>query len=134
MFRILTGGCLLFAAAVLAACGGSPAQPAASRELAAAKVVVLLDRATKAGDWKLICSDLYSKEVRQQAGGSDCPNLLSRVAGGVRSPSIDIEAMTIGAGTATVKVTTRAEGQEPVPETIRLERDDTGRFRIAGLE
>jgi hypothetical protein len=127
------GACGLLAVLALGGCGANKPQPAADRELAAAKVVVLLDRATRAQDWKLICEDLYSKEVRQAAGGSDCPNLLGRVTQGLESPSIDIRAMTIGGGSATVRVITRATGQEPVTETIRLERDPEGTFRIAGL-
>ncbi len=127
------GVCGLLAMVALGACGTAKPPAAADRELAAAKVVVLLDRATKAGDWDLICDDLYSTEVRRQAGGSGCPNLLKRVTADVESPSIDIRAMTVGGGSASIRVITRAEGQEPVPETIRLERDDEGRFRIAGL-
>lgn len=133
MFRTTIAAAGLLATVALTACGRPPVQPAADRELAAAKIVVLLDRATRAQDWRLICEDLYSKEVRQAAGGADCPNLLGRVTRDLESPSIDIEAMTIGGGSATVRVTTRAEGQEPVAETIRLQRDPAGAFRIAGL-
>lgn len=114
-------------------CGGADAPPAEGAPAAAAAVIERLEGAIRAREWKLICHDLYSETVRAQAGGDGCPKLLGRVAGGLRDASIEIDSIAVGGRAARVEVVTRARGQAPVSETIRLARDREGRFRIAGL-
>jgi hypothetical protein len=130
---ITCGLAALAAAGAAIGCGGSNAPPAKGPPAAAAAVIGRLEAAIRARDWKLICEDLYSDTVRAQAGGDGCPKLLGRVAGGLRAASIEIDSITVGGRAARVEVVTRAQGQAPVPETIRLARDREGHFRIAGL-
>ena len=80
-----------------------------------------------------VCEELYSAAVRLEAGGKECPKLLERVTGGLEDPTITLRSIKLGDHAALVGVTTVATGQEPVDELIRLERDEDGRFRIAGL-
>ena len=95
-------------------------------------MVQRLQDATARHMYKTICRDLFSKRVREQAGGKDCPRFVQRQAGDVRNPRIEVKGITIKRGSASVRVVTRASGQAPAPETIELVREG-GRFRIASL-
>jgi hypothetical protein len=101
--------------------------------LAAAEVIERLERAIQVQNWEYICDELYSEDVRQQAGGKDCPGLLKRVNAGLENPGISLRSIKLGDHAALVEVTTIAAGQEAVDDLIRLERDEDGQFRIAGL-
>jgi hypothetical protein len=124
---------LLAAAAALPGCGAPPPPPATGPAADAAAVVERLDRAIQSRHWNVICNRLYAPEVRRQAGGGGCTGLLGRVTAGLRAPRISIRSIKLGDETASVRVTTVAEGQVPVDETIELERDSEGAFRIVGL-
>jgi hypothetical protein len=116
-------------------CGGDDGQkprPISGPAKEAAAVVQRLQRATAERDFRVICRDLFSRRVRQQAGGRDCPRFVKRSAGDVRNPRIEVKDITIKRDTASVRVVTRATGQAPARETIELVRED-GKFRIASL-
>jgi hypothetical protein len=123
----------LAAALLVSGCGGGQPQAAGGRVLAAAEVIVRLERANLVKNWQYICDELYSAAVRLQAGGKDCPGLLKRVTAGLENPAISLRSVKLGDHSALVGVTTIAEGQEPVDQVIRLVRDEQGRFRIGGL-
>jgi hypothetical protein len=123
----------MVAVGLVTGCGGGAPQRADDRVLAAAGVVERLERAIQVENWKYVCEELYSAAVRLEAGGKECPKLLERVTGGLEDPTISLRSIKLGDHAALVGVTTVATGQEPVDELIRLERDEDGRFRIAGL-
>ena len=125
----------LCGAALLASgCGGDgdddPDADALAKEASA--VVEDLERAIAAREFERICADLLSAEVRRQAGGGECPAMLARTSAGVRRPRIEVDEIKIEGATATVKVETRARGQAPARDTIRLVRE-AGRYRISSL-
>ena len=120
---------------VAAGCGSGGNQkprPISGPAKQAALVVQRLQDATAKRDWGTICRDLFSRRVRDQAGGKDCPRLVKRQAGDVRKPRIEVKDITIRRHGASVRVVTRASGQAPAPETIELVRE-RGRYRIASL-
>lgn len=133
MLRAHTAALAVAATALVAGCAGGGAGRADGRVLAAAEVVERLERAIQVQNWEYVCEELYSAAVRLEAGGKDCPNLLERVTAGLEDPTISLRSIKLGDHAALVGVTTVATGQEPVDELIRLERDEDGRFRIAGL-
>jgi hypothetical protein len=133
VLRAVTAAALAGVAAV--GCGGSgdrKAKPIRGPAKEAASVVQRLQRATAERDYKTICRDLFSRRVRDQAGGKDCPRFVKRQAGDVRNPRIEIKDITVRRSGASVRVETRASGQARAPETIELVREG-GRFRIASL-
>jgi hypothetical protein len=122
---------------VVAGCRGDDDSPERRRAVSAtarevATVVQALERATAAGDWDRICSDLFAGAVRAQAGGRGCPEMLARTARGVRDPRIEIEEVAVRGRRASVRVVTTAAGQARVRETLQLVRED-GSWRIAAL-
>ncbi len=123
------------ALACIVGCGGDGGQkprPISGPAKEAATVVQRLQDATAKRDFKTICRDLFSRRVREQAGGKDCPRFVKRQAGDVRRPRIEVRGITIRRDSASVRVLTRAAGQAPARETIELVREG-GRFRIASL-
>jgi hypothetical protein len=112
--------------------GGQKPRPISGPAKEAAAVVQRLQRATADRDFRTICRELFSRRVREQAGGRGCPRFVKRSAGDVRNPRIEIERITIRRDTASVRVVTRATGQAPAKETIELVRE-RGRFRISSL-
>jgi hypothetical protein len=123
--------CLL----ALAGCdlgGDDEAPPArgAPREVAA--VVRALESATRAHDWGRICSDLLTASARRRAGGRDCARLMRSSAGDLRRPRVQLVGIALREGGASVRVRTRASGQRPLTETLRLVRE-RGRYRIDAL-
>jgi hypothetical protein len=131
VLRAVTAGAL--ACLVAAGCGGDwKPRPISGPAKEAASVVQRLQEATAKRDWEAICRDLFSRRVREQAGGKDCPRFVKRQAGDVRKPRIEVKRITIRRDSASVRVVTRASGQAPAPETIELVREG-GRFRIASL-
>jgi hypothetical protein len=95
-------------------------------------VVARLEAATAHRDFDTICRDLFSRRVREEAGGRGCPRFVKRSAGNVRNPKIQVKRITIKRNAASVSVVTRAAGQAPARETIELVRE-RGRLRIASL-
>lgn len=102
----------------------------APREVAA--VVRSLERAIRLGDWRKVCNELFTEAARRRAGGRDCPRLLRSAAGDVRRERIELRTIELDARGADVKVRTRAAGQAPLEDTIRLRRQ-RGRYRIDSL-
>ncbi|HYH58831.1 MAG TPA: hypothetical protein VD790_06380 [Thermoleophilaceae bacterium] len=130
------GAAALFAlVAALGGCGGDDednGRDAGGLAREASAVVEDLERAIAAGEFDRICAELLSAEVRRQAGGGDCPNMLARTSAGVERPRIEIQEIQIEGATATVEVVTVAEGQARVEDTIRLVRE-AGAYRISSL-
>jgi hypothetical protein len=123
---------------VLTACGGSDERQEArrvqleSRSREAARVVEQLERATAERDFARICSELFSRAVRERAGGRRCTRTLRQTSGRVRRPRIRVRGIEFERGRAIVSVTTSATGQRPVEDSIVLERERGG-YRIADL-
>ncbi len=128
--------CLVAAAAALAGCdsGGSDPDPevikGAPRQVAGA--VAALDAATRAGRYKEICDELFTRAARRRAGGRDCAALLRSATEDVRRPRVRLLSIRVKGKTAEARVRTRAAGERAVDETIALRRE-RGRFRIASL-
>ena len=117
----------------LASCGGGGGDDDAgglAREAAA--VIEQLERSIVAGEFERICDELFSAEVRRQAGGGECPAMLERTSAGVKRPRIEVNEIKIEGATATVEVVTVANGQDRVEDTIRLVRE-AGAYRISSL-
>jgi len=126
----------------LTACDASDSEgpePVSGAAEEVAGVVRALERATAEKDYNEICFDLFSDQVRAQAGGVRCPSFLRRTARGIESPRIEIvddpggaPAILVRGRTARVRVRTRARDQAPVRDTIELVRQ-RDRFRISAL-
>jgi hypothetical protein len=98
-----------------------------------ATTIQRLDAATRASRFDLICRRLFTRAARKRAGGANCAKLLSATAKGVRRPRISLVSITLEEkGRAEARVRTVAVGQEPIEETIHLERE-RGAFRIEAL-
>jgi hypothetical protein len=115
-------------------CGGSSDRPppiaGAPKEVS--DTVHALERATDAKDFNTMCFDLFSDQVRAQAGGVRCPALLRRTAKDVEAPRIRVQSIRLQGDAASVRVQTRTRDQPPVPDTIELVRQ-RGRYRISSL-
>lgn len=95
-------------------------------------VVKALERATDEKDFNTVCFDLFSDQVRAQAGGVRCPALLRRTARDVEAPRIRVESIRLQRDAASVRVRTQSRDQPPVPDVIELVRQ-RGRYRISSL-
>jgi hypothetical protein len=125
----------LFCAVTMAGCdlgGDEPPRPVKGAPRQAAAVVAALDRTTRARDWSTICRDLLSASARRRAGGRDCARLMRSSAGDLRRPRIELLAISIEGDKASVQVRTRAKGQRPLVDTLRLVAEG-GRYRIDAL-
>jgi hypothetical protein len=118
----------------LASCGGGSddGEDAGGLAREASAVIEQLERSIAQGEFDRICSELFSAEVRRQAGGGDCPAMLERTSAGVKRPRIEVKEIKIEGAMATVDVVTVAEGQARVEDTIRLVRE-AGAYRISSL-
>ena len=118
----------------LSSCGGGDGddQDAGGLAREAAAVIEQLERSIAGGEYERICSELFSAEVRRQAGGGECPAMLERTSAGVERPRIEVKDIKIEGATATVDIVTVAEGQARVEDTIRLVREE-GTYRISSL-
>jgi hypothetical protein len=119
----------------LAGCGGSDSKPKpiSGPPKEAADTVKAFERATEAGEFELICRDLFTKRIVQEVGGTkECPRFLRRNAEGLKEPRILITNITVRGDAAAVDAVTTADGQAPVRDTIQLLKEG-GRFRIAAL-
>jgi hypothetical protein len=107
-------------------------EPARGAPKDIAAVVQTLERATRRGDWRGICRDLFTAAARRRAGGRECPKLLRSSAGDVRRPRIELVSLELRSGRARATVRTRAGGQRPLTDVIELRREG-GRWRIESL-
>ena len=127
---------LLAAPLALAGCDlGEDEEPArikgAPKEVAG--VVLQLERATRARDFRAICQDLFTEAARRRAGGRGCPRLLRATAADLRNPRIRLVRIQVRKdGNARATVRTTAAGQPALQDTIEL-RWERGRYRIAAL-
>ena len=108
------------------------AEPASGAAAAIAKVVDRLERATAAGEHRVICEDLFTPAARGRAGGRDCARLIRSSAREIERPSIEIRAIEVNGARARVEVLTRAAGQAAVSDSLQLRRAG-GEWRIDGL-
>jgi hypothetical protein len=83
-------------------------------------------------NWGDICEQVFSAQARAQAGGDGCPEYVRRGAAGLRAERIRVRSIDVRAGKASADVTTSAEGQAPVRETIDLVLEN-GRYRVSAL-
>jgi hypothetical protein len=117
--------------------GGDDSQPPPVRGAPKQVVATIMEfeRALASGDFATICTNVFSAEAREAAGGDRCPSVLRDTAGGLRDAHVRIVSINVGGDTATAIVRARVAGGEPVTDTIRLQRQD-GRYRIvsAGQE
>jgi hypothetical protein len=121
-------------AAFLTGClgGDEEAVPAGGTARSVASVVERLERATASGDFATVCDDLFTAAARERAGGADCERLTRSAAEGIARPRIEVTAIEIRAGRASVEIVSRAEGQAEVPDTIELRREG-GDWRVEAL-
>ena len=96
------------------------------------ELISALERATRGSDWRTVCGELFTRGARRRAGGKDCARLLRAAAGDVRGASIDVVKLRLREDYAEVVVRTRARGQPPLRDTVRVVREG-GRYRIESL-
>jgi hypothetical protein len=112
--------------------GGDDPPDAAGPARAIGVTLDRLQRATAAGDFATVCSDLLTPAARTRAGGPDCARRTRSAAAGVRRPSIEALAIELDGATARVHVRTRAQGQAGV-EDVLLMRRVGGSWKVAAL-
>lgn len=121
---------------MLAGCslgGGEPVQePVRGAPRAVARVVAKLDAATRRGQYRRICYELFTAAARRRAGGRDCPSLLRSTARELRNPSVELVAIRVTSKQALARVRTRAAGQAPIADVLVLRRE-RGAYRIEAL-
>jgi hypothetical protein len=97
-----------------------------------AATVDQLERAVARRDWATICNELFTETARKRAGGGECVSQTSSAAEDVLRPSIQIEQIAVKGDRAAVRVSTTAEGQARVTDTLELRRAG-GRWLIEAL-
>jgi hypothetical protein len=107
-------------------------QPATGvpKEIAAA--VEQLEAAVARRDWATICTELLTETARNRAGGGECVSQTRSAAEAVLRPSIRIERIAVRGDRAAVRVSTTAQGQARVTDTLELRRIG-GRWLIEAL-
>jgi hypothetical protein len=109
--------------------GGANPPEATGAPKAIAATIFDFQRALAGHDFATICSQLFTVEAREAAGGDQCvPNLRAR-AGSLQRPDVRIVSINVRGDTATAIVRATVAGGQPVTDTIVLRRDG-GRFRI----
>lgn len=123
--------CLLLASCSL---GGDdpPPAPVAGAPRDVARVVAELDAATRRGQFRRICAELFTSAARRRAGGRDCASLLRSTAGGLRNPRVELVSIRVTVREALARVRTRAAGQAAIEDVLVL-RHEGGRYRIEAL-
>jgi hypothetical protein len=107
-------------------------QPAPRAANEVAQTVFALERATRDRDFARICDELFTAAARRRAGGRNCARLLRSAARDVRRPSIRVLAISLKGDRATVRVRTRAAGQPPIDDRLKLVREQST-YRIEAL-
>jgi len=133
--RLPTAVACALCAAALAACNSPENERgsgAGERGREVARTVESLERAIARRDFRAVCRDLFTRAVREQAGGRACPSMLRRTSRGLRRPRIRIRSVSLRGERAVAEVTTLAAGQTPARDTIQLVREG-GRWRVAAL-
>lgn len=83
-----------------------------------------LESAGKAGDAKVICTEVLAKSLSDQiaAAGSSCEEELDKAIKDADDFGLDVEDVTINGDTATAKVKGKEDGKDQV-RTFEFERD-----------
>jgi hypothetical protein len=116
----------LVLAALAAGCAGgaSSASDFQGEEKKVADKVEKLETAGKAGDAKVICTEVLAKSVSDQiaSAGSSCEEELDKAIKDADDFSLDVEDVTIDGENATAKVKGKEDGKDQV-RTFQFERD-----------
>jgi hypothetical protein len=112
--------------------GDEEPKPATGVPKAIAATVEQLERAVARRDYATICDELFTDTARGRTGGEECASQTRSAAEEVLRPTIRIEEIAVKDDRATVKVTTTAEGQARVTDTIQLRQTADG-WRIESL-
>ncbi len=96
------------------------------------RVVTELAAATRRGQYRRICEELFTSAARRRAGGRDCPSLLRSTARGLRNPTVELVSIRVTSRDAVARVRTRAAGQAPIVDVLVLRREGGG-YRIEAL-
>ena len=91
-----------------------------------------LGAATRRGQYRRICEELFTSAARRRAGGRDCPSLLRTTARELRNPRVELVSIRVKPREALVQVRTRASGQAPIVDVLVLRRE-RGSYRIEAL-
>jgi hypothetical protein len=83
-------------------------------------------------NYRDVCEQVFSSDARVQAGNDTCPDFVRRGAAHLRGERIRIRSIVVREGAASADVTTTAQGQASVQETVRLVFEN-GRYRISAL-
>ncbi len=112
--------------------GDEDPQPVRGAPRQVARVVTELDAATRKGEYRRICNELFTASARRRAGGKDCASLLRSTARELRNPSIELVSIRVNPRQAVARVRTRATGQAPIVDQLVLRREGGG-YRIEAL-
>ncbi len=122
-------------ALALAGCslgGSDDPKPVTGAPRDVARLVGDLNTATRKGEYRRICEQLFTSSARRRAGGKDCPSLLRSTARGLRNPSIELVSIRVTPKQALARVRTRAAGQAPIVDQLVMRREG-GVYRIEAL-
>jgi len=127
--RIIAIAVVAIAAIVLLlrACGGDD-----DREVR--RTVERFGQASRDKDYQALCDELLSKKVVEQArsAGQPCEVALQIGLGDVRNPTLKVRSVEIDGDEALARVDSKAVGQRPSQDTVKLVRED-GDWRIKDL-
>ena len=112
--------------------GDDEPQPVKGAPRDVARLVSDLNLATRKGEYRRICEQLFTSSARRRAGGKDCPSLLRSTARGLRNPSIELVSIRVTPKQALARVRTRAAGQAPIVDQLVMRREG-GVYRIEAL-
>lgn len=120
---------VILAASGCALGGDEEPQGATGAPAQIGEVLTRLEGAMAAGDFQLICDDVLSAAARRRAGGPDCADRSRAATARIEAPSLEVRAIEVRGGTATVTVT----AGEPGRERMRLVSEN-GDWRVEALE
>ena len=122
-------------ALALAGCslgGDDDPKPVTGAPRDVARLVADLNVATRKGEYRRICDQLFTSSARRRAGGKDCPSLLRSTARELRDPRIELVSIHVTPKQALARVRTRAAGQAPIVDRLVMRREG-GAYRIEAL-
>ncbi|MDQ3677394.1 MAG: nuclear transport factor 2 family protein [Actinomycetota bacterium] len=91
-------------------------------------------KASREKDYQALCDELFSKAIVQQArsAGQPCEIALRIGLGERQNPTLEVRSVKIDGDEALAQVDSKAAGERPSKDTVRLVREDDG-WRIADL-
>jgi ketosteroid isomerase-like protein len=115
---------------VLPGCGSSAPDPQAEARAA----VLRFGEASARKDYQAICDKLITPALVRgvESIGLPCELAFKQGLGSVRKPTLEVLSVAVKGDTASARVASGAEGQQPSNDTLRLERRH-GSWRIASL-